>query len=57
MWLNFLDACRLGTVISAADTTVWQKVGSRAWHRVGAAGDYDACSISWPVDVLAEGIA
>lgn len=57
MWLNFFDACKLGAVVQAADTVIWQKVASRAWHRMGSSGDYDATSIAWPVDVLAEGIS
>ena len=57
MWLNFFDRCKLGTVVQAADTIIWQKRGQRAWSRIGAPGDYDACSIAWPVDVLLEGIS
>ena len=57
MWLNFLNSCKLGTVLEAADTTVWQKRARYEWARVGAAGDYSADSIAWPVHVLREGIA
>jgi hypothetical protein len=57
MWLNFLNSCKLGTVLEAADTTVWQKRARYEWARVGAAGDYSADSIAWPVHVLQEGIS
>jgi hypothetical protein len=56
MWQNFFWACKLGTVVWAVDTTVWQKISARVWKRVGSSGEYDSESISWPVDVLREGI-
>lgn len=55
MWENFLWSCALGTVVQAADTTVWQKRDKYAWVRMGHAGDYNAQSIAWPVQVLSSG--
>lgn len=57
MWLNFLNHCKLTTVVQAADTIIWQKRGSYEWIRMGASGDYSPESIAWPVDVLLEGLA
>jgi hypothetical protein len=57
MWVNFLNACKLGTVIEAADTIVWQKCDSWTWRRIGASGEYIPESISWPVQVLSNGIS
>lgn len=57
MWANFFWACKLGTVLRAADATIWQKRGTFQWQAIGASSDYSAESIAWPVDVLAEGIS
>ena len=57
MWLNFLRACKLGTVVEAEDTTVWQKRDKFIWVRVGSSNEYSAESIAWPVRVLKDGIA
>lgn len=56
MWQNFFHACKLGTVVQAYDTIVWQKVSKFAWKMVGSASDYSADSIAWPADVLLDGI-
>jgi hypothetical protein len=57
MWQNFFWACKLGTVLRAADTIIWQKRDRYAWVRMGQPGDYSASSIAWPARVLLEGIA
>lgn len=57
MWINFFWACKLGTVIQDHASDVWQKRSREVWQRIGSPSEYDAASIAWPVDVLAEGIA
>lgn len=56
MWANFFWACKLGTVLRAADQSIWQKWDKFSWRTIGAASEYSAESIAWPVDVLLEGI-
>jgi len=56
MWQNFFWACKLGTVLRAADESIWQKRGKYTWQTVGAGSEFSADSIAWPADVLLEGI-
>lgn len=56
MWQNFLWACELGTVLQAADQSVWQKVSKFGYRTIGASSDYSADSIAWPVSILKAGI-
>ena len=56
MWQNFFYACKLGTVVAAADKSIWQKVGKFSWKTMGADSDYSADSIPWPASVLLDGI-
>lgn len=56
MWQNFLNACKLGAVVEAADTGIWQKHGKFMWKRIGSAAEYSADSIACPVRVLLEGV-
>ena len=55
MWQNFYWACKLGTVLLAADERLWRKVGKFAWQTTGASSEYSADSIEWPVQVLLDG--
>jgi hypothetical protein len=55
MWLNFLHHCELGSVVLAADLTIWQKRGKYMWQTVGRPGEYSAESIASPVRLLLEG--
>ena len=56
MWQNFYYACKLGTVLCAADQSIWQKVGKFDWRTIGASDNYSPDSIPWPASVLLDGI-
>lgn len=56
MWQNFLWSMDLGTVLQAADATVWQKISKFAYRTIGASSDYSADSIVWPVSILKAGV-
>lgn len=56
MWANFFWACKLGTVLQAADRVIWQKRGKFVWQMIGSNGEYSPDSIAWPAEIILEGV-
>lgn len=55
MWVNFLDSCAAGTVVTDFNGTAWQKTEGRGWLRAGDEVPYEAENIPWPVTALLYG--